>query len=86
MNEIMAIKRNTEVYKGDSIGMQKLRLTIKDVCHLLSIGRDKLNKLINNDPSFPRPIKEGFTRQAAVYFDRSELVEWWENQKQARYS
>lgn len=50
--------------------MQKLRLTLKETCHLLSVQRDKLNKLIKDDPTFPRPIKEGTTRQAAVYFDR----------------
>ena len=66
--------------------MQKLRLTINDVCHFLSVERDKLNKLRKSDPSFPIPVKEGTSRQAPVYFDRIELVEWWENKKQARYS
>ena len=66
--------------------MQKMRLTITEVCHLLSVQRDKLNKLVKDDPSFPRPIKEGLTRQSAVYFDQSELREWWEVKKQARYS
>jgi predicted DNA-binding transcriptional regulator AlpA len=73
--------------KGDMNMMYtKLRLTIKDVCHMLSVERDKLNKLVKTDPSFPRPIKEGASRQAAVYFDHSELIEWWEVKKQARYS
>lgn len=86
MNEIMAITRNTEGCKGDAIGMQKLRLTITEVCHLLSVQRDKLNKLVKDDPDFPRPIKEGHTRQSAVYFDYSELVNWWEGRKNTRYS
>lgn len=66
--------------------MQKMRLTPNEVCHLLSVQRDKLNKIVKDDPDFPRPIKEGKARQSAVYFDHSELVEWWEGKKQARYS
>ena len=42
--------------------------------------------MVKDDLSFPRPIKEGQTRQSAVYFDLSELVEWWEEKKQTRYS
>ena len=65
--------------------MQKLRLTMNETCHFLSVQRDKLNKMVNDDPSFPRPIKEGVTRQAAVYFDHSELLDWWEDKKKKRY-
>lgn len=65
--------------------MQKLRLTMNETCHFLSVQRDKLNKMVKDDSSFPRPIKEGTSRQAAVYFDHSELIEWWEVKKQARY-
>ena len=86
MNEIGVTTRNIEGSKGDINTMYKLRLTIKDVCHMLSVERDKLNKLVKDDPSFPRPIIEGFTRQSAVYFDHNELIEWWEVKKQARYS
>lgn len=66
--------------------MQKMRLTLNEVCHLLSVQRDKLNKLVKDDPSFPKPVKEGKSRQSPVYFDYSELVNWWEDQKQTRYS
>lgn len=66
--------------------MQKLRLTMNETCHFLSVQRDKLNKMVKDDASFPRPIKEGASRQAAVYFDRVEIEGWWENKKQARYS
>ena len=61
--------------------MQKLRLTKNEVCHILSIKADKLAKLIQTDVSFPRPIKEGITRQAAVYFDRQDVESWWSNKK-----
>lgn len=57
--------------------MKKLRLTKKEVCHLLSIKQDKLNKLIKNDEKFPRPIKEGNTRQSSVFFDYKQVCDWW---------
>ena len=63
-----------------------MRLTPNEVCHLLSVQRDKLNKLVKDDPSFPKPVKEGKSRQSPVYFDHGELVEWWEVKKQTRYS
>ncbi|ALJ87138.1 hypothetical protein ACINNAV21_1094 [Acinetobacter baumannii Naval-21] len=37
-----------------------------------------MGKLIKNDPSFPIPIKEGRTRQAAVYFDTKQIEYWWQ--------
>lgn len=36
---------------------------------MLSIKADKLRKLITEDETFPRPIKDGQNRQSAVYFD-----------------
>lgn len=65
--------------------MQKLRLTKNEVCHILSIKADKLTKLIQTDVSFPRPVKEGVTRQAAVYFDRQDVENWWCNKKVSNY-
>lgn len=61
--------------------MQKLRLTKNEVCYILSIKVDKLAKLIQTDVSFPRPIKDGFARQAPVYFDRQDVESWWSNKK-----
>ncbi|WP_409410176.1 helix-turn-helix transcriptional regulator [Acinetobacter tandoii] len=58
---------------------------MNETCHFLSVQRDKLNKMVKDDPSFPRPIKEGASRQAAVYFDHSELLDWWEDKKKKRY-
>ncbi|HCU0823545.1 TPA: hypothetical protein OUJ26_001828 [Acinetobacter baumannii] len=62
-----------------SVLNRKLRITTNEVCELLSIKRDKLGKLIKNDPSFPIPIKEGTTRQAPVYFDMRQIELWWIN-------
>ncbi|MDH2465867.1 MULTISPECIES: helix-turn-helix transcriptional regulator [Acinetobacter] len=56
---------------------RKLRITINEVCEILSIKRDKLGKLMKNDPTFPIGIKEGTTRQASVYFDVAEIRHWW---------
>ncbi|EGJ59602.1 hypothetical protein RGN99_000292 [Acinetobacter baumannii] len=72
---------NQVVINGGQLGSildRKLRITINEVCELLSIKRDKLGKLIKNDPSFPIPIKEGRTRQAAVYFDTKQIEYWWQ--------
>ena len=60
------------------------RVTKKDACNLLSIRIDKLNSMVENDPSFPRPLNEGTGRQAAVYFDYQDLLSWYSNWKQNR--
>lgn len=54
----VAITHNMKALRGT----QKLRLTIDAVCNFLSVERDKLNKLVKDDPSFSRPIKEGETQ------------------------
>lgn len=56
-----------------------IRITFKEACRVLSVSRDSLYKLIESDSSFPRPIKEGETRQSPVYFDYPSLVKWWNN-------
>lgn len=61
--------------------LPKIRISFKEACTILSIGRDSLYKLIDNDPAFPRPIKDGITKQSPVYFDYQSLIKWW-NQKQ----
>lgn len=60
-----------------------LRLSLPRVCEILDLSREGLRKLQRRDPSFPRPIKSGTTRQASVYFDYAELIAWHENQKGA---
>ncbi|MFW1863599.1 helix-turn-helix transcriptional regulator [Acinetobacter baumannii] len=58
-----------------------LRLTKNEVCTLLGVSRDKLSRMEREDDSFPKSIKEGVTRQAAVYYDHQEILEWYENWK-----
>jgi predicted DNA-binding transcriptional regulator AlpA len=61
--------------------MKPLRLKYNQVCELLNVTRDCLRKIIENDPTFPRFLKEGTSRQAAVYFDTEEIEEWYRNYK-----
>lgn len=56
-----------------------------EVCELLSLTRDGLRKLQLKDPTFPKPIKLGDSRQAPVFFDIKELEQWLENKKAERH-
>ncbi|RZG77453.1 helix-turn-helix transcriptional regulator [Acinetobacter sp. WCHAc060025] len=60
-----------------------IRLTFNTVCQTLSISRSGLQKLIKKDQTFPRPIKEGTSRQAPVYFDRQGIEDWHFNKCQS---
>lgn len=61
--------------------MNPIRVTYNQTCELLGVERDKLNNLSKYDPTFPKKIKCGDSRQAPVYFDYAELVEWHNSQK-----
>ncbi|OWX59864.1 transcriptional regulator [Acinetobacter baumannii] len=56
---------------------------IKTACELLDISRESLRHIQRTDETFPKAIKIGTTKQAPVYFDYAELVEWHNNQKQS---
>lgn len=60
-----------------------LRVSQKTACQMLDLTAEGLRKLIAKDTTFPKPYKAGQTRQAPVYFDYAELVQWHNNQKQA---
>lgn len=51
---------------------------------VLDLSKSGLEKLVNADPSFPRPIKMGDTRQAAVFFDQAEILAWIDAKKAQR--
>lgn len=55
-----------------------------EVCDLLSLSRDGLRKVQLKDPSFPKPIKLGSSKQAPVFFDVKELEQWLELKKAER--
>lgn len=63
--------------------MQPIRVTYNQACELLSIKRNALRELTLNDSTFPKPFKAGTTRQAPVYFDYAQLVEWHNKQMQS---
>ncbi|MFL1619900.1 transcriptional regulator, partial [Acinetobacter baumannii] len=52
-------------------------------CELVDISRESLRQIQRTDETFPKAIKIGTTKQAPVYFDYAELVEWHNNQKQS---
>ena len=56
--------------------LEPIRITQKQACELLSISREAIRKLIQTDPTFPKPYKTGTSRQCAVYFDYQALKQW----------
>lgn len=63
--------------------MQPLQLSYSNVCQMLDISRDTLRVLIQRDPSFPKAIKQGTSRQSPVFFSYAELIDW-HNQRKAQ--
>ncbi|MBE0508993.1 MAG: AlpA family phage regulatory protein, partial [Marinospirillum sp.] len=51
------------------------------LCKMLDMTAEGLGKLIARDESFPRPIKLGNTRGAAVVFDLVEVNNWLEGNR-----
>jgi prophage regulatory protein len=43
-----------------------------------------LDKLRKKDPTFPKPIKDGDTRQAAAYYVLAEVEAWLRTKIEAR--
>ena len=57
-------------------------LSYNTVCKLLGIERNALRRLMKKDDRFPKPLKMGLSRQAAVYFDREEIEAWYHGCKE----
>lgn len=55
-----------------------------EACRMLGISRTSLARKMAADPSFPKPIKDGSTRQAPVYFVRHEVEAWIRQQMAGR--
>ncbi len=64
------------------VQMKPLLLSYNTVCELLGIERNALRNLMKKDDSFPKPLKMGQSRQAAVYFDREEIEAWYQGLKE----
>lgn len=67
---------------GFFMTISPIRVQFKTACELLDVSRESLRHIIRTDPLFPRPIKAGNAKQAPVYFDYAELIEWHKNKKQ----
>ena len=63
--------------------IKPIRVKFKTTCQILDMSREALRHKIRTAATFPRPIKTGDTKQAPVYFDYAELLEWHNNQKQS---
>lgn len=70
----------TFVYIGLYMIIYPIRIQYKTTCQILDISRESLRHLIQNDPTFPRPIKMGTSKQAPVYFDYMAIIEWHKSQ------
>lgn len=68
---------------GFFMTVKPIRVQFKTACEILDISRESLRHIVRNDAAFPRPIKASTTKQAPVYFDYAELVEWHNKQKQS---
>lgn len=63
--------------------LQPIRVTKKQACEMLAISTEGLRKMVNTDPTFPKPYKSGTNRQSAVYFDYQSLLDWHKQQQGA---
>ena len=60
-----------------------IRIQFSTACQLLDVTRESLRHTIRKDPSFPRPLKMGTSKQSPVFFDYQEIVEWHNSKKEA---
>ena len=67
-----------------SLNFLPVRLTKKDVCVLLRLSLNELRMYTIEDKEFPKPIKNGITKQAAVYYDYHEILQWHQIQLSKR--
>ncbi|MFW1849351.1 AlpA family transcriptional regulator [Acinetobacter guillouiae] len=78
----MKTLKEPSIVSNNIFFIPKFRLTINEVCTMLSVGRDKLNRLEKEDQSFPKSMKDGKNRQSAVYYDYQEISVWYESWKE----
>ena len=52
-----------------------------DTLVFLGLNSPEALKTLQKDPSFPKAVKLGNTRQAPVFFDTQELIDWVESKK-----
>ena len=55
-----------------------------EVCRAIGQTRSGLDKLRKKDPTFPRPIKMGDSRQSACYYVVTEINAWLASKIESR--
>lgn len=63
---------------------KKYLISHNSLQHCFDKSRSGLEKLRETDTSFPRPIKFGQSKQAAIYFVVAEVEAWLENKIRER--
>jgi predicted DNA-binding transcriptional regulator AlpA len=54
------------------------------LCVLLGTTRNGVRNIAARDPSFPKPLKFGTSKQAPVFYDAAEIADWLELKKSER--
>lgn len=54
----------------------RVLIKIADVCNLLSVTRNTIHVYGKRYADFPKPVKSGVSRQAAVFYVKSEVQAW----------
>ncbi len=81
-NESNLIENTKQTEVLNIVQIKPFLLSYNTVCKLLGIERNALRRLMKKDDRFPKPLKMGLSRQAAVYFDREEIEAWYQGFKE----
>ena len=81
-NESNLIENTEQTEVLNILQIKPFLLSYNTVCKLLGIERNALRRLMKKDDRFPKPLKMGLSRQAAVYFDREEIEAWYQGFKE----
>ncbi|AUC05471.1 MULTISPECIES: helix-turn-helix transcriptional regulator [Acinetobacter] len=81
-NESNLIENTEQTEVLNIVQIKPFLLSYNTVCKLLGIERNALRRLMKKDDRFPKPLKMGLSRQAAVYFDREEIEAWYQGFKE----
>jgi len=65
-------------------GFEQSLISQPNLCKKIGMTRSGLDKLRKKDPTFPKPIKFGETRQSAAYYVLSEVEAWIRKKIQER--
>lgn len=70
--------------EGSVVPEDKKLIRQPTLCAWLDISRCGLSNLKAKDPTFPRPIKDGTSRQSAVFYVVEEVERWIAGRAAAR--